>query len=91
MKNPQLRQARSEPFSLSQRQSLKRRAAGLVRPRPMRHRPPAATIGVARAARLRPMLHATFSPAPSAAMSPSPFSALLFVTRRLSAAQGAPS
>jgi hypothetical protein len=85
MKNPLSRQAGCEPFCPLSRQIP---GGGPV----LRSRPTQCCAAADRgAARLVPaMSHATFPPPGSIAMSPSPFSAVLFVTRR-SSAQGAPS
>jgi hypothetical protein len=95
MKNPLLRQARSEPFSLSRRQTPKRWTVAFVRPATQ-----CCAAGASRRGKgfglydsfwaLRQMSHATLSQLCSAATSPSPFQALLFDTRR-SSAQGVPS
>jgi hypothetical protein len=85
MKNPLRRQARSEPFCASRRLSLRGWTVAFG-PRPSQC---CATAGFrpGRGSRrrtkgsLRQMLHATFSPPPCPAMSPSPFRVLLHVTR----------
>jgi hypothetical protein len=85
MKNPLSRQVGCEPFSLFRRQILSG-GTGLRSSSTQCCAP-----SISGVARLAPaMSHATFSPPSSIAMSPSPFSALLYVTRR-SSAQGAPS
>ena len=85
MKNPLCRQARSEPFSATKRQSPKRWTVSV----PQRNAAPRPAFGAAEGS-LRQMSHATFSHSSSTAMSPSPFKALLLDTRR-SSAQGVPS
>jgi hypothetical protein len=94
MKNPLPGQARSEPFSASRRLSPGGWTVAFGR-RPTQgcatagFRPGRALASTDKGS-LRHVLHATFSLPCFPAMSPSPFSALLFDTRR-SSAQGAPS
>src|SRR4030088_3213281 len=75
MKNPLCRQARSEPFSVTERQSQ-----AVDRSVPSTQCCAAVDFWHGKD-RLRQMLHATFSLLCSPAMSPSPFSALLHITR----------
>lgn len=88
MKNPLPGQARFEPFFAARR---------LTRAVDRCLCPPSTQCCAAAGYRLKPrgslrqMLHAAHSLIPSAAISPSPFRAFLFETRRLSASQGAPS
>jgi len=88
MKNPLPGQACFEPFLAARRQTG---AVDRCVCPPSRQCCAAAGCRVMSRGSLRHMLHATFSPPPSAAISPSPFRAFLIETRRLSAAQGAPS
>ena len=85
MKNPLSSQVGCEPFSPFRRQI---RSGGTALRSSSTQCCAPSISGVARLAPA--MSHATFSAPSSVAMSPSPFSALLYVTRR-SSAQGAPS
>lgn len=88
MKNPLSGQACFEPFLAAGRQTLM--VDRCVCP-PSRQCCAAAGCRVMSRGSPRHVLHANSSLPPSAAMSPSPFRAFLFETRRLSASQGAPS
>src|ERR1700688_1600638 len=86
MKNPLPRQARSEPFSATMRQSLRRWTASV---RPYHMAAPQPTAGLAARTRLSTNVACDYFAGRAAAMSPSPFRALLYEPRRSSAAQAA--